>query len=96
MVEKKQVGVVFVSFKDRLTRFGFKYLERYFASHGVRIEVVNGEESKDACQELVEDLISLVSSFAGKLYGLRSHKQKEVVEGVRKLFTQPSSASIPG
>lgn len=87
MVDKREVGVVIVAFKDRLTRFGFKYLERYFASHGVRIKVVNGEEPKDTYQELVEDLISLVSSFAGKLYGLRSHKYREVVEGVKRLLT---------
>jgi len=59
-----------------LTRFGFRYLKRYFASHGVRIEIVNGEEPEDAYQELVEDLIALVLSFAGKLYGLRSHKYR--------------------
>lgn len=86
MVEKKEVGVVIVAFKDRLTRFGFSYLERYFASHGIRIEVVNGEEPKDAYQELVEDLIALVSSFADKLYGLRSHKYRKVVEGVKRLI----------
>ncbi len=86
IVEKREVGVVVVAFKDRLTRFGFKYLERYFSSHSVRIEAVNGEEPRDAYQELVEDLISLVSSFAGKLYGLRSHKYREVVEGVKQLI----------
>ncbi|MEM3512002.1 MAG: IS607 family transposase [Candidatus Jordarchaeales archaeon] len=87
MVEKGEVGAVIVAFKDRLTRFGFKYLERYFASHNVKIEVVN-EEPKDAHQELVEDLVALVSSFAGKLYGLRSHKYEKVVEGVRQLIAE--------
>jgi len=77
-----------VAFKDRLTRFGFRYLERYLSSHGVRIEVVNGEEPKDAYQELVENLIALVYGFAGKLYGLRSHKYEKVVEGVRQLIVE--------
>ncbi len=68
-----------MKFKDKLTWSGFRYLgERSFASHGVRIEVVDGEEPKDAYQELVDDLISLVSGFAGKMYGLRSHKCREV------------------
>ncbi|MFN4336611.1 MAG: IS607 family transposase [Candidatus Nitrosocaldus sp.] len=89
MIERREVGIVIIGFKDRLTRFGFKYLERYFASHGVRIEVINGEEKdKDAHQELVEDLLALVSSFAGKLYGVRSHKYKEVVEGVKQLVAE--------
>jgi excisionase family DNA binding protein len=87
-VEGRKIGVIVVAFKDRLTRYGFRYLERYFSSHGVRVEVVNGEEPKDAYQELVEDLIALVSSFAGKLYGLRSHKYDRVVEGVKQLITE--------
>lgn len=88
MVERREVGVVIVAFKDRLTRFGFRYLERYFTSYGVKIEVVNGEEPKDAYQELMEDLIALVSSFAGKLYGLRSHKYRRVVNGVKQLIAE--------
>ncbi|MHA1583273.1 MAG: IS607 family transposase [Candidatus Baldrarchaeia archaeon] len=86
MVDKREIGVVIVSFKDRLTRFGFKYLERYFSSHNVKIEVADVEEPKDVHQELVEDLIAIVSSFAGKLYGLRSHKYKKVVKGVKELI----------
>ncbi|MHA1506391.1 MAG: IS607 family transposase [Candidatus Asgardarchaeia archaeon] len=86
MVDKKEIGVVIISFKDRLTRFGFKYLERYFSSHNVKIEVVNVEEPKDVHRDLVEDLIAIVSSFAGKLYGLRSHKYKKVVKGVKELI----------
>ncbi|MCD6164542.1 MAG: IS607 family transposase [Candidatus Odinarchaeota archaeon] len=87
MVDRREIGVVIVSFKDRLTRFGFKYLERYFSSHNVKIEVVDVEEPKDVHQELVEDLIAIVSSFAGKLYGLRSHKYKKVVKGVKEIVT---------
>ncbi len=85
MVGRREIDVVIVEFKDRLTRFGLRYLERYFASHNVRVEVINGEEPKDAYQELVEDLVTLVSSFARKLYGMRSHKYEKVVEGVKQL-----------
>ena len=88
LVERREIGAVIVAFKDRLTRFGFSYLERYFSSYGVRIEVVNGEEPKDAYQELVEDLIAIVTSFAGKPYGLRSHKYGKVVEGVKQLIAE--------
>ncbi|MCR6692832.1 MAG: recombinase family protein [archaeon YNP-LCB-003-016] len=87
-VEERRIGIVIVAFKDRLTRFGFSYLERCFSSHGVRIEVINVEEPKDAYQELVKDLIALVSSFAGKLYGLRSHKYEGVVGGVKQLIAE--------
>jgi len=79
-----KVDVVVVSYKDRLTRLGFRYLEEFFNSHGVRIEVVFGEEPKDLQPELIEDLIAIVTSFASRLYGMRSHKKKMVVESVKQ------------
>jgi putative resolvase len=87
-IVNKQVDVVIVTYKDRLTRFGFEYLEYFFKQFGVRIEVVYGEEPKDAYQELVEDLIAIVTSFAGKLYGMRSHKKKKLVQGFKKLLEE--------
>jgi len=87
-VVNKQIDVVVVTYKDRLTRFGFEYLEYFFKQYGVNVEVAFGEESKDAYQELVEDLIAIVTSFAGKLYGMRSHKKKKLVEGFKKLLEE--------
>jgi putative resolvase len=90
LVEGRNVDVVLVTYKDRLTRFGFEYLEEFFSTMGVRIEVVFGEEPKDTTQELVEDLISIVTSFAGKIYGMRSHKKTLLVQGVKKLIGELS------
>ncbi len=83
-VVNKDADEVVVTYKDRLTRFGFEYLEYFFKQYGVRIEVVYGEERKDAYQELVEDLLAIVTSFTGKLYGMRSHKKKEARSGFQK------------
>ena len=47
-VVNRQVDVVVVTYGDRLTRFGFEYLEYFFNKYGVRIEVAFGEEPKDA------------------------------------------------
>ncbi|OYT52833.1 MAG: IS607 family transposase [Desulfurococcales archaeon ex4484_217_2] len=87
-VVNKQVDIVVITYRDRLTRFGFEYLEYFFSQYGVKIEVVYGEESKDAYQELVEDLIAIVTSFAGKLYGMRSHKKKKLVQEFKKLLEE--------
>jgi excisionase family DNA binding protein len=87
-VVNRQVDVVVVTYRDRLSRSGFEYLEYFFKQYGVRIEVAFGEEPKDAYQELVEDLIEIVTSFAGKLYGMRSHKKKRLVEGFKKLLEE--------
>jgi len=84
----KQVDVVVITYRDRLTRFGFEYLEYFFRQYGIRIEVIYGEEQKGAYQELVEDLLAIVTSFAGKLYGMRSHRKKKLVQGFKKLLEE--------
>ena len=56
-----------LTYRDRLTRFGFNYFSEFFKSHGVSIEVIFGEELKNLQQELVEDLIAIVTSFASGL-----------------------------
>lgn len=86
MVSERKVSKVIVAYEDRLTRFGFETLSRLFSSFGTTIEVISHEE-KTPQEELVEDLINIVSHFAGKLYGMRSYKYKEVVEGVRRLVS---------
>ena len=86
LVESGEITKVVITCRDRLTRFGFRYLEQYFSSHGVEIEVIFDDESKTPEKELVEDLLSIVTSFAGKLYGTRSHKKKRLVEAVKNSF----------
>jgi len=61
-------------------------LKRLFSAFGTEIEVINHEE-KTPQEELVEDLKRIVSHFARKLYGMRSHKYREVVEGVKQLIS---------
>jgi putative resolvase len=86
MVAERKVSKVIVAHKDRLTRFGFETLRKLFQAFGTEIEVIDSE-GKTPQEELVEDLMTIVSHFAGKLYGMRSHKYKEVVGGVRKLVS---------
>jgi putative resolvase len=87
-VVNRKVDVVVITYKDRLTRFGFEYLEYFFKQFGVRVEVVYGEEPKNAYQELVEDLLAIVTLFAGRLYGIRSHRKKKLVQGFKKLIEE--------
>jgi len=77
-VESGRVGTVVVSFKDRLTRFGFEYLRRYFASHGASIIVARQPATRSMQDELVEDLIAIVTSFSGRVHGMRGSHGKHV------------------
>ena len=73
MVSQREVRNVYITYKDRLTRFGFHYLETMFNACGTNIVIVKDENGEKSVQEeLVEDMMSLIASFSGKLYGLRS------------------------
>jgi len=83
-----EMGKLLVLYEDRLTRFGFGTLKKVFEGHGTTIEVLNLADAKPPQEELVEDLITIISHFSGKLYGMRSHKQKEVVKRAKELFAK--------
>ena len=85
MAKNKEISKIYITYKDRLTRFGFNYLELYFNSHDVELVVMNDDaEDKSPQQELIEDLMSIIASFSGKLYGLRSGKNKKVEDEIKK------------
>jgi predicted site-specific integrase-resolvase len=68
------VKVIVVEHKDRLTRFGFKYIETLLAVQGRSIEVVNLAENP--LEDLIADLTSIIYSFSARLYGQRRAKRK--------------------
>ena len=68
------VTVIVVEHKDRLTRFGFKYIETLLAMQGRSIEVVNVTENP--IEDIIADFVSILYSFCAKLYGQRRAKRK--------------------
>jgi excisionase family DNA binding protein len=66
-----QVNVVRVTHEDRLARFGAGWLRQLPAVHGATLEVLHPKVTGGR-EELLEDFMSLVTAFAGRLYGLRS------------------------
>lgn len=74
------ISAVVIEYPDRLARFGYEYLEKLFGVLGVSLVVVDaqgGGSSSDASaeNELVNDLLAVVSSFAARLYGARGGRK---------------------
>ncbi len=92
MVHAGEVDVVVIEFKDRLARFGYTYIERFLQAFGVTLEVVEATEPKSAHQELVEDLLSILTCFSARLYGQRSKEFKRKVKQVMSQCSTPSAA----
>ena len=80
LAKRRQIDAV-VAYKDRLTRFGFEYLVE-FKAYGVN--VVAFQDDKDHTQELVEDFVEIVKSFASRIYGQEYEKVVKCVENVEK------------
>jgi putative resolvase len=68
------VTVIVIEHKDRLTRFGFKYIETLLAMQGRSLEVVNVAENPIG--DIVADFVSILYRFCAKLYGQRRVRRK--------------------
>ena len=78
MVFNNQINKVFISYKDRLTRFGYPYFENIFNKFGTKIEVVNLTKEEDFQEELTQDLISIIHHFSMKMYSNRRKQLNEL------------------
>ena len=77
-INKKEVDVIVVLYKDRLLRFGFELVEYFAELNNVKIEVLD-KIDKNQDHELVEDLVQIVTVFSSKLQGKRKKKTKEII-----------------
>ena len=78
LAKTRKIRAIVVTYPDRLTRFGFEAFREFFKGFGVEIQVLNGKEHREPEKELIEDLVAILTSFAGKLYGMRSRKLKKL------------------
>ena len=74
ILKDKSINLIVVEHKDRLTRFGFNYIEQLLNNEDRKIEVVNIEENSK--EDLIQDFVSVITSFCARVYGLRRSKRK--------------------
>ena len=80
--EREDYNIIVIEHKDRLTRFGFNYIKILFNKLGVTIDVIN--ETNDDKEDLMQDFISIITSFCARIYGLRRTKRQteKIIEGI--------------
>ncbi|MFQ6067247.1 MAG: IS607 family transposase [bacterium] len=86
LAQERKISDIAVTYQDRLTRFGFSYLESFFEHCGVTLHVLNHNDKQTLEEELTQDLLAIITSFSGKLYGMRSHKARKVVKTVKEVL----------
>ena len=79
MVTNSEVEKIVVLYKDRLIRFGYELIGNLCNKFGTTIEIIDNTE-KTEHQELVEDLVQIVTVFNCKLQGERANKAKKMIK----------------
>lgn len=84
MLADVDITHIIVEHKDRLTRFGFHYIEEWLKEKQVTLEVINMVDGDK--EDLMQDFVSLVTSFVARLYGLRRSRRKTeiLIEELKK------------
>lgn len=74
LLKQDDFEVLVVEHKDRLSRFGTNYMDLLLYRLGIRLEIVNmADNGRD---ELMTDLVAIITSFSARLYGQRRAKRK--------------------
>jgi putative resolvase len=79
MITSSEVEKIVILYKDRLLRFGFEIIENLCNKYGTTIEIIDNTEKTEE-QELVEDLIQIVTVFSYGLQGKRANKAKRMIK----------------
>ena len=78
-ITQNKVEKIVVFYKDRLLRFGFELVEYIASLHDCNIEIIDNTEKTEQ-QELVEDLVQIITVFSCKFQGKRANKTRKLVK----------------
>lgn len=79
MITNSEVNKIVTLYKDRLIRFGYELIENLCEKYGTTIEIIDNTEKTEE-QELVEDLIQIVTVFSCRLQGKKANKAKKIIK----------------
>ena len=78
-----EVGRLVLTHKDRLLRFGAELVFMLCEHFGTEVVMINASEETTFEEDLVSDVLEIITVFSARLYGSRSHKNKKLVETLR-------------
>lgn len=78
-ITNREVDKIVILYKDILLGFGFEIIENLCNKYGTKIEIIDNTEKSEE-QELVEDLVQIITVFSCKLQGKRANKAKKMIK----------------
>ena len=88
LICQRQCNEIVVNYQDRLARFGFDLIKQICQENNVKLTIINQTDNIDPKQELVADVLSVITVFSAKLYGRRSHRNAEIVKANKEFFSE--------
>ena len=90
--QKHRYDTLYITYPDRLTRFGYTYLQELFNQNNITVISLHSK-SFSAEEELMQDFMSLIASFAGRFYRLRSKEnQKKLLKAAENTINSGGAA----
>ena len=83
LINKKEVDLIVVLYKDRLLRFGFELVEEFARLNNVKIEILDRID-KTQDEELVEDLVQIITLVSCKIQGKRKNETRQLLDDFSK------------
>ena len=78
------VGRLVITHKDRLLRFGAELIFSLCEARNVEVLILNKGEDSSFEEDLAKDVLEIITVFSARLYGSRSHKNKKIIENMKK------------
>jgi predicted site-specific integrase-resolvase len=75
-----QVGRLVLTHKDRLLRFGAELVFSLCAIKNIEVVIINQGDEPSFEEELAKDVLEIITVFSARLYGSRSHKNKQLMD----------------
>lgn len=79
-----EIGLV-LSHKDRLLRFGSDLIFYLCEQFGTEVIIINRSKDSTFEEDLAKDVLEIITVFSARLYGSRSHKNKQIVQQLREV-----------
>lgn len=84
LLKDEKIKIIIAEHKDRFSRFGLNFINLLMEQQGRKIEIIN--EVNDSKEDLMQDFVSIITSFCAKLYGKRrqNRKTEKLIEELNK------------
>ena len=86
MIDNNEVERIVLTNRDRLIRFGYELIYFLCELKNVEIEIINDNHHLDSQSEFVNDVVEIITVFSSKLYGSRSHQNKNSIDKIKQIL----------